>query len=82
MFRTSIRGRYPQKPLKKPISGRNVLGMVEAKLLLQSICNKLDKSLNQEALVSFNADRQNADIAFVIGTREMRISFTEGGQSC
>lgn len=81
MRKTSIRGRYPQKPIKQPICGRNVLGMMEAKLLLQSVVSKLDKNLNQETLVSFTADRQNADIAFVIGTREMRISFTEGGQS-
>ena len=81
MFRTSVRRRYPQKPLKKPICGRNVLGMMDAKLMLQSVFSKLDKSLNQEALVSFTADRENADISFVIGTREMRISFTEGGQS-
>ena len=81
MFRTSVRRRYPQKPLKKPICGRNVLGMMDAKLMLQSVFSKLDKNLNQEALVSFTADRENADISFVIGTREMRISFTEGGQS-
>lgn len=81
MRKTSIRGRYPQKPIKQPICGRNVLGTMEAKLLLKSIVSKLEKRLDQESLVSFKTDRQNADIAFVIGTREMRISFTEGGQS-
>jgi len=82
MFRTSVRRHYPQKPIKQPICGRNVLGIIEAKLLLQSVFSKLDKRLNQEALVSFKTDHKNADISFVIGTREMHISFTEGGQSC
>lgn len=54
--------------------------MSDARQLLKFIYHNLKQGIDQETLVDFKYDGISTDVAFVIGTREIKLNIVEGGQ--
>ncbi|MFZ4582093.1 MAG: hypothetical protein ACOYM7_05530 [Paludibacter sp.] len=79
---TAVRRSYPAKPIRtKPVHETKVVDMVTARELLKSLYLKLKKTIDQETLLDFTYDGTTTNLAFVIGTIEMKFNLVEGGQS-
>jgi len=82
MSKTSIHRQRPVKPIPaNPIHEVRVVPMSDARLLLKSLYQNLKSAIDQETLVDFHHDGKNTNVAFVIGTRELKFNLVEGGQS-
>lgn len=82
MKKTSIRRCQPTKPQKKqPVHETKVMDMVTARGLLRSLYLNLKQTIDQETIVDFRYDGTTTNVAFVIGTTEMKFNLVEGGQS-
>lgn len=66
----------PQNPVHKV----KVVPMSDARQLLKFIYHNLKQGIDQETLVDFKYDGNSTDVAFVIGTREIKLNIVEGGQ--
>lgn len=81
MNKTSIHRLRPVKPIQKnPVHEVRVVPMSDARMLLKSLYMTLKSAIDQETLVDFHSDEKNTNVAFVIGTREMKFNFVEGGK--
>ncbi len=82
MHKTSIRRSHPVKPQKKQlVHETKVVDMVTARALLRTIFFNLKQTIDQETLVDFRHDGTSTNVAFVIGTLEMKFDLVEGGRS-
>ncbi len=69
-------GITPENPVHKV----KVVPMSDARQLLKFIYHNLKQGIDQETLVDFKYDGISTDVAFVIGTREIKLNIVEGGQ--
>lgn len=78
MKTTSIRSlnATPENPVRKT----KVVQMQEARLLLKSLYLNLKTAIDQETLVDFHYDGINTNVAFVMGTTEIKLNLVEGGK--
>lgn len=65
---------------ENPVHQVKVLPMVDARLLLKSLYLNLKQAIDQETLVDFSSDGMNTNVAFVMGTTELKFNLVEGGQ--
>jgi len=69
------------KPTKEnPVHEVRVVPMSDARLLLKSLYLNLKQAIDQEALVDFKYDGTTTNVAFVMGTTELKFNLVEGGQ--
>ncbi len=81
MNKTSIRRTRPAKPIKtEPIHKTKVVDMETARELLKILYHNFKSNIDQETLVDFRYDGTSTNVAFVIGTLEMKFDLTKGGQ--
>jgi hypothetical protein len=79
---TAVGRSYPAKPIRtQPVHQTKVVDMVTARELLKSIYLKLKKNIDQETFLDYTYDGTTTNLAFVIGTTEMKFNLVEGGQS-
>jgi len=69
-------GITPENPVHKV----KVVPMDDARHLLKFLYLNLKQSIDQETLIDFRYDGTTTDVAFVIGTREIKFNLVEGGQ--
>lgn len=82
MRNTSIRRQRTAKPTKKnPVHEVKVVPMLDARLLLKALYLNLKEAINQETLVDFQYDGKTTNVAFVMGTTEIKFNLVEGAQS-
>lgn len=80
--KTSIRRIRPVKPTRtEPIHKTKVLDMESARSILKSLYLNLKQAIDQETLVAVDTNGNSTQVAFVMGTTEMRFNLVEGGQS-
>lgn len=79
---TSIRRTHPAKPIRtQPVHETKVMDMAAARAVLKSLYLNLKKAIDQETLVAVDTNGDLTQVAFVMGTTEMRFNLKEGGMS-
>jgi len=66
---------------ENPVHEVKVVPMLDARLLLKSLYLNLKQAIDQETLVDFSCDGITTNVAFVMGTTELKFNLVEGGQS-
>lgn len=79
MRKTSI-SRIKPTP-ENPVHEVKVVPMADARKLLKSLYLNLKQAIDQETLVDFKYDGTTTNVAFVMGTTELKFNLVEGGQS-
>ena len=81
MNKPTLRRQRPAKPTTaNQVHEVRVVPMSDARLLLKSLYLNLKSAIDQETLVDFCHDGKTTNVAFVIGTKEMKFNLVEGDQ--
>lgn len=78
MKTNSIRRINPTQ--ENPIHQTKVVDMIAARGLLKALYLNLKSAIDQETLVDLHYDGTTTNVAFVMGTTEIKFNLVEGGQ--
>ena len=66
---------------ENPIHETKVVDMIAARGLLKALYLNLKQAIDQETLVDWKYDGTTTNIAFVMGTTELKFNLVEGAKS-